>query len=146
MGETADPAVLGGRLVEIQVGEGMGLDAARLDAEMLQEGSCPPHAVPCPGAADAEVHVGLAEIHRIELRVGIGDMQNGDISEFGHFVEIGRLAHGGEDGRRHHAGGTGHAEQLNKFATGRWSLDFVLLIDSGAPSETTITRQSRNSP
>ena len=75
MGKTADLTELMGRLVEIQIGEGMGLDSARLDPEVLEQFGTDQMGWLVVGGTHPQVDVGLAEIDRIELGMAVGDVQ-----------------------------------------------------------------------
>ncbi len=118
MGEAADHAELVGRLVEVQIGEGVGLDAAGGDAEVLEEAFAHDMRGLTERLAQADVHVGLAEIDGVELGVGVGDVQQGHVAELGHLIEVRGLAGGGKDRRGQHTGSAGEAHELDKFAAG----------------------------
>ena len=53
--------------------------AAR-DAEVLEERFADEMRRPPARVADADIHVGLAEVHRQELRVAIGEVQQRDLA------------------------------------------------------------------
>ena len=105
--ETADLAEHARRLLEIQVGVGMLLDAAASNTEVLQQLVADQVRRLAIGSADAQIDVGLAEIDRIQLRMAIGKMQDARITECRHIVEFRIIAARRESGAREYAGGTG---------------------------------------
>jgi hypothetical protein len=81
VGEAADLAVGLGGLVEIQVGEGVGLEGVRLDAEVLEQLVADQVRHLAELVADAEIDVRLAEVDRQQLGVAVGDVQQADVAE-----------------------------------------------------------------
>jgi len=130
VGETADLAVDLGGFGEVEVGEGMGLGATGLDAVFLQQMLADQMRHLAEGSADAKVDVGLAEPHRQQLGVTVGEVHEGDIAVARNIVEVGggfarqcRLA------VDCHAGRGGDGQQLQKLATVH--VHGVLLRDFG---------------
>ena len=117
MGEAAYPAELLSRRVIVEIGKGMGIDTARGNLEVLQQVRADQMRRLAECAAETQIDIGLAEIDRVQLSVGVGDVQQADITELGHLIEIRRLPCRGENRRRQHAGGTGKPNELNEFAT-----------------------------
>jgi hypothetical protein len=118
VGEAADLAVDLGRLGEVEVGEGVGLGAAGFDAVLLQQVLTDQMRHLAEGAADAQVDVGLAEPHRQQLGVAVGEVHERDVAMARHVVEIGgRVAGQCRLAVQRHAGCGGDGQQLQKFAT-----------------------------
>jgi hypothetical protein len=89
VGEAADLAVGLRRLFEIQVGEGVGLDGVRLDAEVLEQLLADQVRHLAELLAETEIDVRLAEVDRQQLGVAVGDVQQADVAELGQVVEFG---------------------------------------------------------
>ncbi len=85
--EAADLAVGARRLREVEVGEGVRLGRAGTDAEALEQRLADEVRRLAQGVADAEVDARLAEAHRLQLRVAIGEVQHADVAEARHVVE-----------------------------------------------------------
>ena len=85
--EAADTAVAPRRALEIEMGAGMGQPAPRADPEMLEQR--PAHEVRwlAPGVVDPEVDVGLAEMGRQQLRMAVGEVEQGDVAGGRQIVE-----------------------------------------------------------
>ncbi|MCZ7654288.1 MAG: hypothetical protein M5R42_08335 [Rhodocyclaceae bacterium] len=88
MGEAADLAVGFRRLLEVEVGEGMRLDRARLDLEGLEQVLADQVRRLAARAADAEVDVRLAEINGLQLGMAVGEMQQRDVAEARQFIQL----------------------------------------------------------
>ena len=81
MREAAELAEAACGLLELEAGEGIGVRAVGPDAEAVEEGAADQmRRLPCH-RADADIDAGLAEIHRIELRMRVGDVQDARIAE-----------------------------------------------------------------
>jgi hypothetical protein len=80
MGEAPDLAVAARGALEIQVRAGVREPAARRDPEMLEQRLAREVRRPAAGLVHADVHVGLAEIRRQELRVAIGEVEQGNVA------------------------------------------------------------------
>jgi hypothetical protein len=118
VGEAANHAELVGRLVKVEEGEGVGIDGPGGDAEVLEEGVSDDVRGLAQRGTQANVDVGLPEVDGVELGVGVGDVQQGQVAELGHLVQVRRLLGGGKDRRGQHASGTGEAQELDEFAAG----------------------------
>jgi hypothetical protein len=93
VGKAADLAVDLGRFGEIEIGEGVRFGAAGLDAVLLQQVLADDMRYCALRRSDADVDVGLAEPHRQQLGVAIGEVHEGNVAMARHVVEIGgRLA------------------------------------------------------
>src|SRR4051794_9532054 len=68
-------------LLEFGAGEGIGIRAVRPDAEAFQEGAADQMWRPSGHLADADIDAGLAKIDRIELRMGVGEVEDPCIAE-----------------------------------------------------------------
>jgi hypothetical protein len=106
----AEPCQLRQHL-EIQVGEGVRLRASRLDPVLLQKID----ADQVRRLAVADVDARLAEIHRQELRMHVGDVQQAHIAEARHFVQLVCRAQGRDAGTQRAAGGGGESEEAEKL-------------------------------
>ncbi|MCY1297115.1 hypothetical protein D9M70_465420 [compost metagenome] len=114
----ADLAVAARGLVEIEVGERMRLRRAGADAVVAQQRVADQVRRLAGVVADAEVDVGFAEIHRPQLRMAVGEMQQVDVAEARQVVH--RL--GGLRGVRvlvgeSHAAGAGDGQHLQELAS-----------------------------
>src|SRR3989304_1436931 len=96
MSIAADFAVMARGLLEIKVGEGMRLDRPRRDVEMLEQTRADQVRWLPAGGADTDIDIGFAEIGWYKLRMGIGHVQQCDISERGHVINIARFIAAGE--------------------------------------------------
>ena len=68
-------------LFEFDAGEGIGVGAVGADAEAVEEGLADQMRRVALHRADAEIDAGLAEEHRLELRMRIRDVQDARIAE-----------------------------------------------------------------
>jgi len=120
----AHPAICPGQRREIVIGQRIGRGAAILDpVEAAEIGAGDMGHLPL-GRADAQVHLGLAEIDRHQLGVDVGDMDQGQVAERVEFQELvlGQRLLRGQPGPIAKAGGPhqgrcGHGN-LKKIATG----------------------------
>jgi len=116
--ETADLAVGSRRRREVEIGEGMRLDRLRRDVELAQQVLADQVRRLAQCVGHAEVDARLAKVDRQQLRMAVGEVQEVHVAEAWQFVHPGvwagsqRLARGDR-----HAGGGGHREQLQEFAT-----------------------------
>ena len=101
MRKAAHAAVAVRGVLIIEEGEGMGDPAARHDVEMFQESAADDMRRFSTHVADADIDARLAEIDRLQLGVGVGQMQDADIAEAADVVEIvvGRQRHARRDAR-----------------------------------------------
>ena len=72
----------------IEEGEGVGDAATRHDVEIFEEGAADDVRRLSTHIADADIDARFAEIHRLQLGVGVGQMQDADIAEAADVVEI----------------------------------------------------------
>ena len=72
----------------IEEGEGVGDAAAGHDVEIFEEGAADDMRRFSAHIADADIDARLAEINRLQLGVGVGQMQDADIAEAADIVEI----------------------------------------------------------
>src|SRR6195256_711595 len=91
MREAAEPAEAGGGLFEIEEGESVGIGAVRPHAEAFEEGAADQMRRLAGHRADPEIDAGFAKIHRQQLRVGVGDVQDARIAEALEVVNAGAL-------------------------------------------------------
>ncbi len=70
-----------GGLLEIEKGEGVGVGAVRLDAEAIEKGAADQMRRLALHRADAEIDARLAKIHRQQLRMRVGHVQDARIAE-----------------------------------------------------------------
>ena len=92
--EAAHAAVAIRGFGKIEEGKGVGIDAAGLDAEIVEEGAADQMRRPPAHVADADIDARLAKKHRLELRVGVGDMEHAGVAEMPELVHV----LGGHDG------------------------------------------------
>ena len=96
MREAAHPAVAACRFGEVEMGAGMRERCSRRYAEILEQRFADEVRRSPARLADADVQVGLAEVHRQELRVAIREVQERDFAgRVGQAIE-GFRAVGGE--------------------------------------------------
>jgi len=107
-------------LLEVEVRQRVRLGRAGLHAGGLQQVLAHQVRQLALHVGHAEVHAGLAEVDGLELRVAVGDVQEGHVAEFGDVVQAfgGRLGAGVGKVAQAHAGGAGGAEHLQEFAFG----------------------------
>jgi hypothetical protein len=117
VGEAAHLAVGAGGGGEVDVGEGVGVDAARLDVVGLEEMLADQVGHLADGVADAQVDVGLAEIDGLQLGMAVGHVHERHVAEGGQVVIVGgRVAGQGLAAIQGEAGGAGGGEDLEEFA------------------------------
>jgi len=133
VGEPADLAIGLGRLDKIQIGEGIGLGRVGLDTVVLEEGLAHDVRWPAAGLAKAEVDARLAEVDGQELGMAVGHVHQGHVAELRDRIGILPIGLGGGGdpagaaglgvATGQHAGGGGHAHDLDEFtAADRHSL------------------------
>ena len=81
MREAADLAVARRRALEIEVGEGMRLHGVGRDPEMPQQRIADQVRGFAACGTDAEIEVRLPEVHRQQLRVAVGEVQQAQVAE-----------------------------------------------------------------
>ncbi len=81
MREAAELAEPRGGFLEIEKGESVGVGAVRLDAEAVEEGAADQMRRLSLHDADPEIDARLAEIHRQQLRMRVGHVQDARIAE-----------------------------------------------------------------
>ena len=120
MREAADLAVAPGGLLEVEVGQRMRLGRAGLDLGGFQQLLAHQVRQPALHVAHPQVHAGLAEVNGLELRVTVGDVQEGHIAELGDVVQPlgGGLRAGVGKAAEAHAGRAGSGQHLHEFAFG----------------------------
>jgi hypothetical protein len=102
---------------EVQVGEGVGLEAARCDAEVLQQLVADQMRHLAHHVADAQIHVRLAEVDGHQLGMAVGDVQQADVAEARQVVHLGgRAWRPAQDCCAGHAAGAGDGQHLEEFA------------------------------
>jgi hypothetical protein len=94
MRKTAELAESPGGPLELDTGESISVGAVGADAETVEESSCDQMRRIAPHRAYAEIDARLAEKHRPQLRVGIGDVQDARIAEALEIVDA-RIVVGG---------------------------------------------------
>ncbi|XQU69245.1 hypothetical protein OJJOAM_001976 [Cupriavidus sp. H18C1] len=118
MREPADLAVAARGLVEIEIGEGVRLGAARRDPVVLEQGLADQVRRLAGIVPDAQVDAGLAEMDRQQLRMAVGEMQQVHVAEARHVVQLRRglrrlrVARG-----KSHARGAGDGQHLQELAS-----------------------------
>ena len=118
VGKAADLAVGLRGLFEIERREGVRLRRVRLQADLLEQ-LFADQVRDAPGRrADAEVHARLAEIHRLQLRMAVGEMQEVDIAEARQVIQVAGRRRSRQRRLRvdQHAARGGNAQQLRKLA------------------------------
>jgi hypothetical protein len=80
VGEAAEPAVALRGLGEIEAGIGVSVRRGARHSEVLEESFADEVRRPSVRIGDADVHIGLAEMHRQELRVAVGEMEKRDLA------------------------------------------------------------------
>ena len=115
--EAAHLAVSAGGGGEIEIAESVCVDAASLDVVGLQQMLAHQVRHAAHRSADAQVHVGLAEIDRLQLRVAVGHVHQRHIAE-GRQIVIMRRRIAGQDRSaiQSKAGCGGSGKNLQKFA------------------------------
>ncbi|MDT4868263.1 hypothetical protein FQZ97_1032150 [compost metagenome] len=98
----------------------MGLGGPGADLEVLEQTLAHDVRRAAHGFGHAQVHVGLAEVDRHQLRMAVGEVQEADIAELGQVVH--RLARARLAGQhilviQSHAARAGHGEHLHEFTT-----------------------------
>ena len=91
MRKAAELAEARRRPSRIRAGEGIGVGAVGADAEAVEEGASDQMRRIAPHRADAEIDARLAEEHRPELRMGVGDVQDARIAEALDIVDAGAV-------------------------------------------------------
>ena len=117
MRKPADLAVSFRSLDEIQVRERVRLGRAAGNVECLEQRFADQMRRLARSGAQAQVHIGLAEIGRLQLRVGVGEVQQMHVAEALHIVEA--VGCGLRDCVALHqrkASRRGSGEQLQEFA------------------------------
>jgi hypothetical protein len=90
-----------------------------LDAELAQQILADQVRHAAVGFADAKVDARLAEVHRLQLRVAVGEVHEADVAESGQLVQA---VGGGRAGGQHvlagqgHAAGAGNGQHLHEFS------------------------------
>ncbi len=92
--EAAHLAVGVGRVNIVETGESMRLNRVWLDTEMLEQRVADQMRRQAAHRTDAEIDLRLAEIHRVQLRMGIGDMQQADVAVLRQVVQMACIAGG----------------------------------------------------
>src|SRR5947209_3677951 len=81
MREAAELSEAGCGFLELHAGERMRIRTVGPDSEPLQERAADQMRRPRCHLADADIDAGLADIDRIELRMGIGEVQDARVAE-----------------------------------------------------------------
>src|SRR6187402_1817076 len=81
MGKAAELAEARGRLLEFEAAEGVGIGAVGPDSEAFEEGAADQVRRPSRHLTDTDIDAGLAKIDGIELRMGVGDVQDARVAE-----------------------------------------------------------------
>ena len=140
--EAADLAVAPRRLLEIEVGEGMGVGASRRGTLATFSRCSPTRCGSWPFMlADAEVDAGLAEVDRLQLRMAVGHVQERDVAELRHVVQRvgGRGRVGLGPAAQAHAGDASRAEDLQEFALGEVHDVLRIRLKPGEPGDLEIS-------
>ena len=87
--EAAELAEPNGGFFEIDRGERVGVGAVRLDPEAVEKGASDQMWRFALHRADPEVDAGLAKIHRQQLRMGIGHVQDARVAKTRKIVDAG---------------------------------------------------------
>ena len=126
VGKATHLAVALGGTLEIEIAEGMRLGRAGTNTELLEQRLAHQMRRAVETTGHTQIDTGLAEIHRQQLRMTVGEMQQRNIAKTGQVVEA-RI--GGMGGRtrgrcsgcrrpvQRQPGGRGHGQQTQEFAT-----------------------------
>ena len=96
MREAAELAEPRGAFLEIETGEGIGIGAIGLDAEAIEESLADQMRRLALHRADAEIDARLAKIHRQQLRMGVGHVQDARVAEAFEIVDALRVGARGQ--------------------------------------------------
>src|SRR3979411_3290607 len=91
MRKTAELAEACGGFLEIEKGEGVGVGAVGPDAESIEKGAADQMRRLSFHRTDAEIDAGFAKIHRQQLRMGVGHVQDAGIAEAFEIVDACRV-------------------------------------------------------
>src|SRR5579859_3845771 len=108
MREAAELAEACRGFLEIDRGEGIGFGAVGADAEPVEKGLSNQMRGFARRLADADIDAGFAKKHRLQLRVGIGHVQDARIAETFELIEarlVGRARHPRQASRQRHGAG-----------------------------------------
>ena len=94
VGKSADLAIALCRIHEVEVADGVCEAAARIDAGVVQQGLTDEMRRLVQRITDAQVDVGLAEIHRQQLGVTVGEVQQPRLPETRRRIQAGPPAPG----------------------------------------------------
>ena len=135
MREAAHLSVAARGALEIQVCERVRARRVRRDAEVLEQRLADEMGRPAGGLPNPEIHAGLAKIRRQELRVDVGEVQQGDVAERWDIVELGgRLGRARARAQRRTCR-SGKREQAQKFPSLPMSPDLPPRASLSKPSE-----------
>ena len=87
MGKATDLAVALGGTLEIEIAEGMRLGRAGTNTELLEQRLAHQMRRAVETTGHTQIDTGLAEIHRQQLRMAVGEMQQRHIAKAGQVVE-----------------------------------------------------------
>src|SRR5882672_10089315 len=113
MREATEPAEAGGGFFEIETGEGVGIGAVRPHAKAFEKGAADQMRRLSGHRADPEIDAGLAKIHGLQLRMGVGHVQDAGIAEAFEIVDAWRIGAAREP--RQARGERGGAREGDKF-------------------------------
>ena len=99
MREAAELAEADGGFLEIETGEGVGIGAVGLDPKSIEKGAAHQMRRPSLHRADAEIDTRFAEIHRQQLRMRVGHVQDARIAEAFEIVDAGVVGAARERGK-----------------------------------------------
>src|SRR5439155_3168072 len=91
MREAAELSETRGRLLEIETGEGVGIGAVRLDTEAVEKGAPDKMRRSSGHGADPEIDARFAKIHRQQLRMRVGHVQDARVSEVLEVIDTGGI-------------------------------------------------------
>jgi hypothetical protein len=103
MRKAAEPAEPAGGLLELDAGKGVSVGAVGSDAEAVEERLADQVRRLAGHRTDAEIDAGLAEEHRLQLRMGVGRVQDARVTEAFEVVDargIGAARKTGQAGRQ----------------------------------------------